>query len=185
MDSEERTILHWASSNGDIKLVQERILEGDDINSTDDGGWTPLISASSCGHIHIVALLLENGAKLNLKTKENRDGFFYAVSRCNMPLVDLFFQYDYQNWNLDITGSNCIHRAICNSKCSIDFLEMLKNHDAPFEKPDFEGNTLIHLACYENKPEIIKYLIEKCKFSLDKPKNKSNQIPKQLMPLMN
>jgi len=32
-------------------------------------GWTPLISASFCGHVDVVHALIEAGADMNKKTK--------------------------------------------------------------------------------------------------------------------
>jgi len=182
-DENERTPLHWAASNGDIQTVRDRLDACDDPNKGDDGGWTPLISAASCGYTHIVACLLDSGANPSLKTKQGRDAFFYAVARCNGPMTDLFFQNDYHSWKQDSTGSSCIHRAICCEKCSPSFLDLLKSNDAPFDVPDGDGNLPIHLACYENKPEIIKWLVEKCRFDTKSPKNNEGKVPKDLLPV--
>lgn len=47
----------------------------------DDGGWSPLISATSAGHIAVVRLLLGiNGVDPNAKTSAGRTPLHYVSS---------------------------------------------------------------------------------------------------------
>ena len=45
---------------------------GANVNTKDDGGWTPLISATSAGYIDIVKLLIGKGANVNEATETGR-----------------------------------------------------------------------------------------------------------------
>ncbi|KAG9783086.1 hypothetical protein KCU88_g3195, partial [Aureobasidium melanogenum] len=51
-----------ACRRGDLKVCQEMIQEGVNINAKDQYDYTPLILASLCGHYEVVQLLLESGA---------------------------------------------------------------------------------------------------------------------------
>lgn len=42
-------------------------------------GWTPLISASSGGHVGIVRLLLENQSDASAVTDQDKSALFYAA----------------------------------------------------------------------------------------------------------
>jgi 26S proteasome non-ATPase regulatory subunit 10 len=179
---EDRTPLHWAATNGDLKALNELLGQGDDPDVADDCGWTPLITAASCGYSHIAAALLQAGTNAKRTTKEGRSAFFYAVSRCHMPVIDLFIQNDIIDWRKDKNGSNPVHRAICNAKCTLPVLEMLKEAGAEFDIPDGEGNLPIHLACYENRKDIVQWLIEKASASLKNPKNHDGKVPGELLP---
>ena len=176
----ERTPLHWAASNGDFQKVKELVQEGCDVNESDDCGWTPLISATSSGYDRIAAFLLENGANPNLKTKQGRDAFFYAVSKCQPKLTDLFLQYEYTNFSPDKFGSNCIHHAISNKLCNTDFLALLKKADAPFKATDGDGNTTMHLACYEKRIDLAEWLRDNADCSFEYPLNSLKKSPKEM-----
>lgn len=182
VNTDERSKIHWAATRGDVREVQELLDQGENPDKADDEGWTPMISAAASEFVQVVAKLLEAGANPGLKTKQGRDAFFYAVSRCNMPLTDLFIINDYTNFKPDKYGSNCVHRAIVNPKCTPEFLQMLLNNDAPFKAVDGEGNNAMHLACYENRPELIKWLKEVAGLSMEFPLNEDKKAPKDLLP---
>ncbi|KAI5286931.1 Ankyrin repeat and BTB/POZ domain-containing protein 1, partial [Ascosphaera aggregata] len=47
---------------GDLKVCQEKISEGVNINARDQYDYTPLILASLCGQYEVAQLLLDSGA---------------------------------------------------------------------------------------------------------------------------
>ena len=51
-----------ACRRGDLKVCQEKIQQGTNINAKDQYDYTPLILASLCGNYETVQLLLESGA---------------------------------------------------------------------------------------------------------------------------
>lgn len=57
------TLFH-ASQNGDLKIVEQCLKCGIDVNMVDDFGWTALMCASGAGHLDIVRLLTQHGADL-------------------------------------------------------------------------------------------------------------------------
>ena len=50
------------------------------MDAEDEGGWTPLIIASSAGHDLVVRMLIEAGAGVNKTTREGRSALLYAAS---------------------------------------------------------------------------------------------------------
>ena len=46
------------------------MVEHADVNSQDHAGWTPLHEACNNEHIHLVELLLKNGADANVSARE-------------------------------------------------------------------------------------------------------------------
>ena len=61
------TNLHEAAKNGNWKLAKLLILENADVNQIDDNGDYPLQLAVLNGHPKVVAVLLQNGARKDLK----------------------------------------------------------------------------------------------------------------------
>lgn len=180
--SDERSPLHWAVMNNDLAEINAQLANGADVDAADESGWTPLITAASAGYSHIADRLLQAGADAHLTTREGRSAFFYAVSRCKVPVIDLFIQNDLQDWKKDKLGFNAVHRALCNTACTEDLLQMLQNAEAPFSVADPEGNLPIHIACYENRRDLAKWLVEHTGADLDRPKNADGKTPRQLFP---
>jgi ankyrin repeat protein len=56
-------MLHIASRNGHVKVVEELLAHGANTNlAASDKGRTPLCVASGVGHVNIVEMLLSKGA---------------------------------------------------------------------------------------------------------------------------
>ncbi|XP_064384730.1 uncharacterized protein LOC135333658 [Halichondria panicea] len=55
-----------AARAGDLSALKDAIKRGDDVNSVDEDGWTPLMKAASEGHTDSVRELLSSGAVVDL-----------------------------------------------------------------------------------------------------------------------
>ena len=49
--------------SGDVTTLEQALMEGCDVNTTDNYKWTLLMSAAYAGHLPVVQLLLKHGAK--------------------------------------------------------------------------------------------------------------------------
>ena len=73
--------LHEAACNGYLGivkwLIESQIIS---VNTKDNGGFTPLHSASSCNQLKVVRYLLKNGAKVNLRNKKKQTALDVMVA---------------------------------------------------------------------------------------------------------
>ncbi|KAL4805862.1 hypothetical protein BDV18DRAFT_140017 [Aspergillus unguis] len=81
-----------ACRKGDLKVCQEKITEGVNINARDQSDYTPLILASLCGHYEVAQLLLESGALCERDTFQGERCLYNAL---NDRLRNLLLEYDY------------------------------------------------------------------------------------------
>ncbi|KAF3402415.1 BTB/POZ domain-containing protein 3 [Talaromyces pinophilus] len=81
-----------ACRKGDLKVCQEKISEGVNINARDSYDYTPLILASLCGHFEVVQLLLESGALCERDTFQGERCLYNAL---NDRIRNLLLKYDY------------------------------------------------------------------------------------------
>ncbi|KAL4977921.1 hypothetical protein BDW66DRAFT_158529 [Aspergillus desertorum] len=90
--SEQFRELCEACRKGDLKVCQEKITEGVNINARDPYDYTPLILASLCGHYEVAQLLLESGALCERDTFQGERCLYNAL---NDRIRNLLLEYDY------------------------------------------------------------------------------------------
>lgn len=90
--SEGFRTLCQACRRGDLKVCQEKITEGVNINARDSFDYTPLILASLCGHYEVVQLLLESGALCERDTFQGERCLYNAL---NDRIRNLLLSYEY------------------------------------------------------------------------------------------
>ncbi|KAJ5203734.1 uncharacterized protein N7498_004613 [Penicillium cinerascens] len=81
-----------ACRRGDLKVCQEKITEGVNVNARDLYDYTPLILASLCGHYEVARLLLESGALCERDTFQGERCLYNAL---NDRIRNLLLEYDY------------------------------------------------------------------------------------------
>lgn len=111
-DSEGFRILCEASRRGDLKACQEQISAGVNINARDRYDYTPLISASLCGHYETVRLLLESGALCERDTFQGERCLYNAL---NDRIRDLLLSYNFAK-SSDILQPLAAHVSLLRTK---------------------------------------------------------------------
>ncbi|KAK5129066.1 hypothetical protein LTR85_000399 [Meristemomyces frigidus] len=81
-----------ACRRGDLKVIQEQIGKGININARDEYDYTPLILASLCGHYEVVQMLLEQGSLCERDTFQGERCLYNAL---NDRIRNLLLSYDY------------------------------------------------------------------------------------------
>ncbi|OJD35313.1 btb poz domain-containing protein [Diplodia corticola] len=90
--SDDFRLLCDACRRGDLKLCQEQLSKGVNINARDQFDYTPLILASLCGHYEVVRHLLESGALCERDTFQGERCLYNAL---NDRIRNLLLSYDY------------------------------------------------------------------------------------------
>ncbi|ERF69744.1 hypothetical protein EPUS_07570 [Endocarpon pusillum Z07020] len=81
-----------ACRRGDLKVCQEMITEGVNIDARDEFDYTPLILASLCGQYEVVQLLLDAGALCERDTFQGERCLYNAL---NDRIRNLLLSHDY------------------------------------------------------------------------------------------
>lgn len=109
-----------ATKDGDLELVRQLIISGEDVNQRDNSGFTPLFYSALRDDIDIARVLLAHGALVDAEDKKGSTPIFLAVQnkRDSLEMLKLLVsaganidQSDKYGWtpllySVDVVGSN-------------------------------------------------------------------------------
>jgi ankyrin repeat protein len=84
--------LHAAILNGDTDAVRRLIEQNSDVESLDESGRTPLLSAARFQNAEIIRLLLAAGAQVNTCGSRGTTALFVAVRMGNTEAAKLLIE---------------------------------------------------------------------------------------------
>ena len=79
---------------GDAEQVNQLLVQGADVNETDQGGCSSLFLAARQGCVSVVRLLLEAGADMNIVNLGGNTAVMRAVSAGHVDVVRLLLEAD-------------------------------------------------------------------------------------------
>jgi ankyrin repeat protein len=89
-DDDGRSGLHTAAAHGHFELCDKLASANPNaVNAEDEGGWTPILSASSSGHTQVVHCLVKAGANVNVSNSALRTPLHYAASKGHEHVIRL------------------------------------------------------------------------------------------------
>jgi 26S proteasome non-ATPase regulatory subunit 10 len=162
LDDDNRTPLHWASVGGHADVVDYLLSLPDGtkkLNSKDDTGMTPFLSAVAAGKLAVVKLLLAKGADSQAQTARGQTALHLHKARPELLEVLLpLYTPGFVNGK-DLNGSTPLHRCVCGEddrhrRC----VQLLLDAGASLGVQDSAGNTPLHLACEEGYTEMVNLL---------------------------
>ncbi|XP_060587373.1 transient receptor potential cation channel subfamily A member 1 homolog, partial [Ruditapes philippinarum] len=144
------TALHLAAANGSIRVVEELLKSGPGLKHLkDESKRTALFFAMK--HVKVVEILINSGAKVNIKDKHNRTPISYAAEKglleCTNKLIENEADINFE----DKEKMRPIHYAAEKGHSEVFRVLLDKTDQAEFE--NFYWNCL-DLAINENQVEI-------------------------------
>ncbi len=117
-----------ASNIGDIILVRNLILKGDDINYIGEGGSTPLIEASKNGHDKVIQLLVASNVNAKATDVDGMNALMHAAYMKNTNAVKLLLLYTSIDINaIDKFNNNALIYCL-KAEYEFKYKEHFKSH---------------------------------------------------------
>ena len=125
----------------------ERLLNlGLDPNLVDSDGRTPLIQASIDGNKEIIAILLQKGARADVRDKRQSSALHYAAQGQHVPSVELLLSAGAEIDVQDENGNTPLSNAVFTSKGRPEVIRLLSKHGANKNLQNYHGVSPLKLA---------------------------------------
>ena len=140
-----------AAEAGDINVVRQLLKQGGDPEGRNHFGKSALMVAAMGGHIDIINLLLDAGAKVDTRSGNGGEtalvgAIWYKHEEAALLLIDKGAPLNEKSGGEDKTA---LHLAIC-FKASEKVLKAMLAHGADPNVRDYDGNALHTAVSYKN-----------------------------------
>ncbi|KAH3761631.1 26S proteasome non-ATPase regulatory subunit 10 [Pelomyxa schiedti] len=158
-DSDKRTAFHWGCSRGDVAMASRLMELGADTQPVDGAGWTPLMSASSAGHVPIVQMLLRvPDIGVNTPNNQGNTALQYACSKGHVEIVQKLLAAGAKPSIRDRYGNTSLHRASSSGHLAVVDL-LLSCRGINVDSKNQNGETPLHVAVSMRHKDIAMRLV--------------------------
>ncbi|GAG25792.1 unnamed protein product, partial [marine sediment metagenome] len=158
-DENGHTALWWAACEGDLSRVKKLVKHGANINTLDNGLWTPLHIAAaydkddSYEPLEVVHFLVEKGATIDALTDNGFTPLYEAVSVGNFTIARFLISRGANiNFINPLNGTSILHSATHDSHFKFILLLLLKG--ANIDAQAHDGETPLHVSIRTMKHDI-------------------------------
>jgi ankyrin repeat protein len=144
---------------GHPEIAEILLKHGADVDAEDDDGYTPLIYAAIEGNADTARILLDNGARVDLRGAKNCNTAFITAAAFDYPEV-LSVLKDY-GANANATNKYCMTALMLASKVNcVEAVQYLLHIGVDRNLKDATGKTALSYAREKNHTEIANLLEE-------------------------
>ena len=155
-------IIHLVVQKGTIKMVQDLIDNGVDIERKDIYGNSPIHEAIREGKLDHFDYLLQNGASVFSENYQGWTALHTAAEyQAEDKIIDMILEQGIDvNIRSYMDGKTPLHVA-CSKLNNLETVKFLVQNGADYNRKDLYGETPLHMAmkCYVNEV-ILEYLLD-------------------------
>lgn len=152
------TLLTVAAKNGYIDVVQRLISAGDNVDATDENGYTALLLAAMHGHTDVVQALVIAGADINALANGESTPLHLATMRGHANVVDALLQVpDIEVDTPGHDGHTQIQLAAARGHTAV--VIALLNAGVDAHDPYDDTATALHFAAANGHVGVVKALL--------------------------
>ena len=133
---------------------------GAQVNTITRNRNTVMLSASKFGNIDLIDSLVQAGAEINIHFNDGATPLMRACYYNYIELVRYLLEKQTPIEAVNLRLETALYIAAFRGHYNIVKL-MVDEYNANLNCEDIDGDTPLTVACYEEKPEVIKYLLER------------------------
>lgn len=156
-DFPPEALMREACLNGETRIIEQLIQEGQDVNAEDEEGRTGLMLASFNGHKEIVEILLRNKARVNHTDFLGRSALMYA-STGHFPETVALLLSQGADPNLIDSEEGFTALMFAGAEGNIKVVRLLLEHGANPKLKDKDGDTAESFARQNGHLEVADLL---------------------------
>ncbi|NXG01398.1 PP16A phosphatase, partial [Sakesphorus luctuosus] len=148
------TALHQCCIDDCGSVVSVLLDAGADVNSRDTELWTPLHAAATCGHLHLVQLLIQRGADLLAVNSDGNMPYDLCEDEATLDFLESAMAEQ------GITQERIEEARAATERSMIREIRELARAGADLDAPRGHGATLLHVAAANGYLEAAELLLE-------------------------
>ena len=158
LDTEKRIALRNAMTKKNIKEIDTLIQSGADLNTINDDGGTPLISAIALGNDQLAKKIIQKGADVNKATSAGVTPLLLAISKKH---TNIALELLNAGANVDASASGITPLRLAIDKQDSKVAEKLIKLGADVNANTVNKETLLMLAINQNLTDVALLLINR------------------------
>lgn len=155
VQSKSESLIHMIVSDGEVALVDN--LLNDTIDTVNSSNETQLHVAAEYGHLSIIEVLLQRGARLHLQDNKGHTALHKAASRGHTEIVRALIKAGTPIYTLDLQSKTPIHLAAENEH--LNSVKVLVKEEAE-QSESLTQDTFLHMAAMEDNWRLAEMLLE-------------------------
>ncbi|MEM1283134.1 MAG: ankyrin repeat domain-containing protein [Chlamydiota bacterium] len=150
--------LHFSILNKDHEMIADLAGNVELINSVNNIGESPLMTASKMGNSNTVMLLIKKGAKIDQRDINGRTPLHYASQSDSLEVAKVLINAGTEVSAIDTKGNNCIHLAAETG--SLDMIKLFHNQQVPIDDYNAADLTPAMVATINKKQNAASLLLD-------------------------
>ncbi|CCD74302.2 ANK_REP_REGION domain-containing protein [Caenorhabditis elegans] len=169
IDADDRTPIHWCSSNGNLEAIKALYNSGGDLLCRDKEHLTILHCAASHGYHEVIEFALKHVNKpfIDEIDRAGHTALFYAISFGHYESALKLLQNNANPNHQDQRLATAAHSAA--SKGQMRMLKLLKQFNASFDIQNYRGDLPFHEAVQAGSKDVVEWLLAVDESVLDIP----------------
>jgi ankyrin repeat protein len=156
---DNRRNTHFAASGGHIEIARILLDRDAEVNSRDDRGATPLLSALQNGHAEVAQLLLDHNADAKVCGDKGVTLLHLAARHGHLEVARILLERNVETDSQDDHGCTPLHIASQNGHAHVVRLLLGRNADVHLRQNT--GHTPLHYAAAKGHVEVARMLLER------------------------
>ncbi|CAL2044307.1 unnamed protein product [Caenorhabditis brenneri] len=168
-DTDDRTPIHWCSSNGNLDAIKALFNSGGDLTCRDKQNLNILHCAASHGYHEVIEFAVQNVDRsiVDEIDKAGHSPLFYAISFGHYEAALKLLQNHANPNHQDQRLATAAHSAA--AKGQMRMLKLLKQFNASFDIQNYRGDLPFHEAVLVGSKDVVEWLLAVDESVLDIP----------------